>query len=193
MLVDAGFQKGSNSVILGGATIAGFFASACSLPFDFVKTRIQKMQPLPDGTYPYKVPCFPDAAGRDPHAMCQDMPRPSSSSVSPVPLQNASNGGIWPMTSTMHGRRALWTARSRRLRRRGPSSSTRASPHTASGASYELPLCASQHQLISVVRWLRPVWLSCVTCTCLVHGLAFKRSCESVMLASDCHRRQRHA
>ena len=26
----------------------------CSLPFDFVKTRLQKMQPLPDGTLPYK-------------------------------------------------------------------------------------------------------------------------------------------
>lgn len=39
---------------LGGAFIAGFFASACSLPFDFVKTRLQKMTPLPDGTMPYK-------------------------------------------------------------------------------------------------------------------------------------------
>jgi hypothetical protein len=35
---------------------AGFFASACSLPFDFVKTRLQKMTPNPDGTMPYKGP-----------------------------------------------------------------------------------------------------------------------------------------
>ena len=36
-------------VIMGGATIAGFFASACSLPFDYVKTQLQKQQPGPDG------------------------------------------------------------------------------------------------------------------------------------------------
>lgn len=56
MLEAAGLEKGSNAVVLGGATIAGFFASACSLPFDFVKTRIQKMEKLPDGTFPYKSP-----------------------------------------------------------------------------------------------------------------------------------------
>lgn len=56
MLESAGFKKGGQSVVLGGATIAGFFAAACSLPFDFVKTRIQKMEPLPDGTLPYKGP-----------------------------------------------------------------------------------------------------------------------------------------
>jgi solute carrier family 25 (mitochondrial oxoglutarate transporter), member 11 len=33
--------------------IAGFFASACSLPFDFVKTRIQKMKPDAKGKVPY--------------------------------------------------------------------------------------------------------------------------------------------
>lgn len=32
----------------------GFFASACSLPFDFIKTRMQKMTPNADGTMPYK-------------------------------------------------------------------------------------------------------------------------------------------
>merc|ERR1711924_444007 len=40
--------------VLGAAAIAGFFASAFSLPFDFVKTQLQKMQPLPDGSMPYK-------------------------------------------------------------------------------------------------------------------------------------------
>ncbi|CAD7696506.1 unnamed protein product [Ostreobium quekettii] len=54
MLVDAGFEKGSYVVVLGGSTIAGFFASACSLPFDFVKTRMQRMTANPDGTMPYK-------------------------------------------------------------------------------------------------------------------------------------------
>eukprot|EP01024_Parvocaulis_polyphysoides_P041404 TRINITY_DN37953_c0_g1_i1.p2 TRINITY_DN37953_c0_g1~~TRINITY_DN37953_c0_g1_i1.p2 ORF type:complete len:301 (-),score=41.56 TRINITY_DN37953_c0_g1_i1:775-1677(-) len=49
-----GFAKGSNPVVLGAATLAGIVSATCSLPFDFVKTRIQKMQPLPDGTMPYK-------------------------------------------------------------------------------------------------------------------------------------------
>jgi solute carrier family 25 oxoglutarate transporter 11 len=56
MIEAAGFEKGGSAAVLGGATIAGFFASACSLPFDFVKTRLQKMTPGPDGTMPYKGP-----------------------------------------------------------------------------------------------------------------------------------------
>lgn len=55
-LEKAGFEKGSNVVVVGGATLAGFVAAACSLPFDFVKTRIQKMEKGPDGKYPYKGP-----------------------------------------------------------------------------------------------------------------------------------------
>jgi len=38
---------------LGASAIAGFFASFFSLPFDYVKTQLQKMKPLPDGTMPY--------------------------------------------------------------------------------------------------------------------------------------------
>lgn len=54
MIMDyGGFEKSSAPVVLGGSMIAGFFASACSLPFDFVKTRMQKMTPNPDGTMPY--------------------------------------------------------------------------------------------------------------------------------------------
>uniref|UniRef100_A0A6U0UXS4 Uncharacterized protein n=1 Tax=Polytomella parva TaxID=51329 RepID=A0A6U0UXS4_9CHLO len=49
-----GFAKGSKVPVMGGAFIAGFFASACSLPFDFVKTRMQKMTANADGTMPYK-------------------------------------------------------------------------------------------------------------------------------------------
>ena len=37
----------------GASAVSGFFASACSLPFDYVKTQVQKMQPGPDGKYPY--------------------------------------------------------------------------------------------------------------------------------------------
>ncbi len=37
----------------GASTISGFFAAACSLPFDYVKTQIQKMQPDAEGKLPY--------------------------------------------------------------------------------------------------------------------------------------------
>eukprot|EP00123_Amoebidium_parasiticum_P009245 comp19358_c0_seq1/m.22302 comp19358_c0_seq1/g.22302 ORF comp19358_c0_seq1/g.22302 comp19358_c0_seq1/m.22302 type:complete len:296 (-) comp19358_c0_seq1:608-1495(-) len=36
------------------SAVAGFLASAFSLPFDFVKTRLQKQKPGPDGVLPYK-------------------------------------------------------------------------------------------------------------------------------------------
>jgi solute carrier family 25 oxoglutarate transporter 11 len=39
---------------LTASAVAGFFASFFSLPFDFVKTRLQKQQKAPDGSYPYK-------------------------------------------------------------------------------------------------------------------------------------------
>jgi solute carrier family 25 oxoglutarate transporter 11 len=56
MLEDMGFAKGGTAVVVGGATIAGFFAAACSLPFDYVKTQMQKMKPDPvTGELPYKV------------------------------------------------------------------------------------------------------------------------------------------
>ncbi|MFS7916164.1 putative mitochondrial carrier domain superfamily [Helianthus anomalus] len=35
------------------SSVSGFFAAACSLPFDYVKTQIQKMQPDAAGKYPY--------------------------------------------------------------------------------------------------------------------------------------------
>ncbi len=45
---------------LTASAIAGFFASFLSLPFDFVKTRLQKQQKGPDGKVPYNsmVDCF---------------------------------------------------------------------------------------------------------------------------------------
>ena len=54
LLEEAGIGK--QNAVLGGATVAGFFAAACSLPFDFVKTRMQKMTRSPDGTFPYSGP-----------------------------------------------------------------------------------------------------------------------------------------
>uniref|UniRef100_A0ACD5TQD8 Uncharacterized protein n=1 Tax=Avena sativa TaxID=4498 RepID=A0ACD5TQD8_AVESA len=44
---------GEISTVVGASAISGFFAAACSLPFDFVKTQIQKMQPDATGKYPY--------------------------------------------------------------------------------------------------------------------------------------------
>lgn len=34
--------------------LSGVCASTVSLPFDFIKTRLQKMKPNPDGTLPYR-------------------------------------------------------------------------------------------------------------------------------------------
>ncbi|KAF2734432.1 mitochondrial carrier [Polyplosphaeria fusca] len=50
----------SRSQTLTASAIAGFFASFFSLPFDFVKTRLQKQTRRPDGTLPYKgmFDCF---------------------------------------------------------------------------------------------------------------------------------------
>ncbi|KAI9834103.1 MAG: putative mitochondrial 2-oxoglutarate/malate carrier protein [Sarea resinae] len=54
----------TRSQTLTASAIAGFFASFFSLPFDFVKTRLQKQQKRPDGTLPYKsmVDCFKKVA-----------------------------------------------------------------------------------------------------------------------------------
>jgi len=52
---------------LSASAIAGFFASFFSLPFDFVKTRLQKQQKGPDGKVPYKgmVDCFTKVAKQE--------------------------------------------------------------------------------------------------------------------------------
>ena len=44
---------GETSIAMGPNAISGFFASAFSLPFDYVKTQIQKMQPDASGKYLY--------------------------------------------------------------------------------------------------------------------------------------------
>ncbi|KAK5014017.1 putative mitochondrial 2-oxoglutarate/malate carrier protein [Cryomyces antarcticus] len=49
---------------LTASAVAGFFASFFSLPFDFVKTRLQKQTRAPDGSLPYKgmFDCFKKVA-----------------------------------------------------------------------------------------------------------------------------------
>ena len=49
-----------NTQTLTASAVAGFFASFFSLPFDFVKTRLQKQQKGPDGKLPYRgmADCF---------------------------------------------------------------------------------------------------------------------------------------
>ncbi|KAI4603947.1 putative mitochondrial 2-oxoglutarate/malate carrier protein [Pestalotiopsis sp. 9143b] len=53
-------QWSSRAQTLTASAVAGFFASFLSLPFDFVKTRLQKQQRGPDGKLPYKsmADCF---------------------------------------------------------------------------------------------------------------------------------------
>ncbi len=53
-------QLSPHAQTLTASAIAGFFASFFSLPFDFVKTRLQRQQKRPDGTVPYKgmADCF---------------------------------------------------------------------------------------------------------------------------------------
>jgi solute carrier family 25 oxoglutarate transporter 11 len=54
----------SRTQTLTASAVAGFFASFFSLPFDFVKTRLQKQTRAPDGTLPYKgmLDCFKQVA-----------------------------------------------------------------------------------------------------------------------------------
>jgi len=56
-LAEFGVQKGSATQVFGASAIAGFFASFFSLPFDYVKTQVQKMKPDPvTGKLPFKGP-----------------------------------------------------------------------------------------------------------------------------------------
>jgi len=56
-LAQAGVEKGSAVQTFGASAIAGFFASFFSLPFDYVKTQVQKMKPDPvTGEMPFKGP-----------------------------------------------------------------------------------------------------------------------------------------
>ncbi|KAI1478135.1 hypothetical protein K445DRAFT_322321 [Daldinia sp. EC12] len=63
----ANTQWSPQSQTLTASAIAGFFASFLSLPFDFVKTRLQKQQRGPDGKLPYKsmTDCFVKVAKQE--------------------------------------------------------------------------------------------------------------------------------
>lgn len=54
----------ANTQTLSASAVAGFFASFFSLPFDFVKTRLQKQSRGPDGKLPYSgmLNCFAKVA-----------------------------------------------------------------------------------------------------------------------------------
>jgi len=57
VLADMGCEKGGSVQVFGASAIAGFFASFFSLPFDYVKTQVQKMKPDPvTGELPFKGP-----------------------------------------------------------------------------------------------------------------------------------------
>lgn len=60
-------ELSSRAQTLSASAIAGFFASFFSLPFDFVKTRLQKQQRGPDGKLPYKgmADCFTKVAKQE--------------------------------------------------------------------------------------------------------------------------------
>lgn len=47
------FPNNPNAVWVASSFISGSLASAMSLPFDNVKTKLQKQTKLPDGSYPY--------------------------------------------------------------------------------------------------------------------------------------------
>jgi len=59
-----GTSLSSRTQTLTASAVAGFFASFFSLPFDFVKTRLQKQTRGADGTLPYKgmFDCFKQVA-----------------------------------------------------------------------------------------------------------------------------------
>lgn len=58
---------GPRTQTLTASAIAGFFASFFSLPFDFVKTRLQKQSKGPDGKLPYSgmADCFRKVAAQE--------------------------------------------------------------------------------------------------------------------------------
>ncbi|KAK0742538.1 mitochondrial carrier domain-containing protein [Apiosordaria backusii] len=60
-------QWSTNAQTLTASAVAGFFASFFSLPFDFVKTRLQKQSRGPDGKLPYKgmMDCFAKVAKQE--------------------------------------------------------------------------------------------------------------------------------
>ena len=46
-------KKHEKMIMVCSSMIAAVATSTCSLPFDNIKTKLQKMKKLPDGTFPY--------------------------------------------------------------------------------------------------------------------------------------------
>lgn len=63
------YGKGNNpwKVMFYASMISAVATSCASLPFDNVKTKLQKQSRLPDGTYPYNgfLDCFKKTAARE--------------------------------------------------------------------------------------------------------------------------------
>lgn len=55
-----GLKKPDQTSVLTASAVSGFLSSFVSLPFDNIKTKLQKQKRLPDGTLPYKsfFDCF---------------------------------------------------------------------------------------------------------------------------------------
>ena len=55
-----GASTGKNTILIGAACLSSVITSVGSLPFDNIKTKIQKQKAGPDGVLPYKgIPdCF---------------------------------------------------------------------------------------------------------------------------------------
>jgi len=61
------FGPESYTTKLGASAIAGFLAAFICLPFDNIKTKLQKMKKAPDGTLPYKgiIDCAKKTVARE--------------------------------------------------------------------------------------------------------------------------------
>lgn len=62
-----GQAKPDMTTVLTASAISGFLSSFVSLPFDNIKTKMQKQKKLPDGTLPYKnfMDCFSKTAAKE--------------------------------------------------------------------------------------------------------------------------------
>eukprot|EP00826_Nyctotherus_ovalis_P046077 TRINITY_DN5164_c0_g3_i1.p2 TRINITY_DN5164_c0_g3~~TRINITY_DN5164_c0_g3_i1.p2 ORF type:complete len:267 (+),score=85.97 TRINITY_DN5164_c0_g3_i1:389-1189(+) len=61
------FWGDSKKTYFASSLVAGFLAAFMCLPFDNVKTKVQKMKKLPDGSYPYRgfFDAFKKSIGRE--------------------------------------------------------------------------------------------------------------------------------
>ena len=62
-----GLKKPDNLTVYTASAISGVLSAACSLPFDNIKTKFQKMKKGPDGLFPYSsfFDCFKKSVAKD--------------------------------------------------------------------------------------------------------------------------------